>query len=545
MDFLYSVILVHSFILPSLSSEVRIDPLVLIEQGLVRGLISNDGSYSSFLGIPYAQVNLSDPFGEPYPHPGFDEVVYNAYDGTKQCPQSDKKAEKTRCSPTSLKSGEEILDCLRLNIYVPTVASSQNPLPVLVWIHGGIYAVGSAGNYDPDKLVRQGIVVVTINYRLGPYGFMCLDVPNVPGNQGLKDQFVALRWIRNHIRAFGGNPYNVTIAGQSAGAGSVLFHLYSKKEKLYNNVIVQSGVPQNLLSFVDADVDAAIKIALHLGFNTTDTLQALDFLSNTSHVLVSRAAADLDLKLRPCKERSFSGIESFIDTAPYYFSNDIKVKNTAIMIGQTSKEHLGSQAKNGDGYYETDPFYDNIKEYFNLDENELKEAAQTVRQFYIGDESISRNMISELETFTSDFIYNHPVDRTVVSLLKEMPKAVYEYEFRYVTDQGLEGAPHCEELKYLFNFYDEKVEYTEQNQIIINRLTKMWSNFVKYGNPTPEVDELLPIRWSAVTNNSRPYMIIDSELKIENRINKERMAFWDLFYKAYGKYNKFSTRCHD
>ncbi|CAH4036487.1 unnamed protein product [Pieris brassicae] len=524
--------------------NVRIDPLVLIDQGLVRGLISSDGSYSSFLGIPYAQVDISNPFGDALAHPGFDDEVFNAHDGTKQCPQSIMTSERARCSPQSNTSGEETLDCLRLNIYVPTNASSQNPLAVLVWIHGGIYDVGSAGNYGPENLVEQGIIVVTINYRLGPYGFMCLDVPSIAGNQGLKDQYLALRWIRNHIRAFGGNPYNVTIGGQSAGGASVLLHLYSKKEKLYNKVIAQSGVPQNLLSFVEVDINSAIKLASHLGYNATDTEKALGFLSNASHESVSRAAANMELKFRPCKERSFSGIESFIDTDPYTFSNKEKVKDTPIFIGQTSKEHLGSQANNGDDNYNTDPFYDNIREYFKLKEEDLLEAAQTVRHFYIGDLPVSSDVISQLESFTSDFIYNHPVDRAINDLLKEMAYPVYEYEFRYVGNKDIEGAPHCEELKYLFQFYDEIVEPNEQNQLMIKRITKLWSNFVKYGNPTPDDDQLFPVKWTPVSKESRPYMIIDSELKIEHRVNKERMAFWNLFYKAYGQYNKFSIRCN-
>ncbi|VVD06176.1 esterase FE4-like [Leptidea sinapis] len=518
--------------------QFRVDPLVLIDQGLVRGRRSADASYSSFLGVPYARVDLENPFGPALPHPGFDDEIFNAFDGSLQCPQSITSASR------ATSSADETLDCLRLNVYVPTVASSQNPLPVLVWIHGGIYSVGSAGNYGPENLVKQGILVVTMNYRLGPYGFMCLDVPEVPGNQGLKDQYDALRWVRRNIRAFGGNPYNVTIGGQSAGAGSVLLHLYSNRDKLYNKVIAQSGTPQKPVSFVDADVESAIKIASFLGFNTSNTAEALNFLKSTPHELVSAAAADLNLKLRPCKERSFSGIENFINSDPFSMSNEKKVKNTPILIGQTSKEHYGSQANNDDAYYESDPFYDTLNESFNLNENELLEAAEIVKHFYIGDKPISKEVVDELETFTTDILYNHPIERTVSNLLKENANPMFEYQFKYVGNKDIAGAPHNEELKYLFQFYDEIVEKNEQNELIVKRMTKLWCNFVKYGNPTPEVDELLPVKWPKVTKELRPYMTIDTELNIEHRINKERMAFWDLFYKTYGKYNTFNRNCN-
>ncbi|CAF4895354.1 unnamed protein product [Pieris macdunnoughi] len=529
------IVFIFSLVNSVYGAQIRVDPLVLIDQGLVSGLKSSDGSYSKFLGIPYGQVDLNNPFGEAYPHPGFGSEVYKAYVGTKLCPQSIKSSATLRAAD----GAEETLDCLRLNVYAPTVASSQNPLPVLIWIHGGIYAEGSAGNYGPENLVKQGIVVVTINYRLGPYGFMCLDVPSVPGNTGLKDQYLALRWVRNHIRAFGGNPYNVTIGGQSAGAGSILHHLYSKKDKLYSKVIVQSGTPQKPVSFTEADEEAAIKISSHLGFNTTDTVKALEFLTKSSHVLVARAAADLNLKLRPCKEKYFDGVENFIDTNPFSLSNAKKVKNTPILIGQTSKEHYGSQAKNSDEYYKTDPFLDILKDNFIMDDDMISKAAQTVRHFYIGDKGISRDIASELETFTTDFLYNHPIERTLVNLLNEKASPVYEYEFRYLANEDKEGAPHCEELKYLFQYNDVVVEQNDENQLVISRVTKLWANFIKYGNPTPTVDELLPIKWTPVSEGTRPYMIIDSELKIENRVNKERMAFWDLFYEAFGQYNKY------
>lgn len=368
------------------------------------------------------------------------------------------------------------LDCLKLNIFVPIQASSRNPLPVLFWIHGGEFNKGSASDYSGVRdIVRHGVVVVGINYRLGPYGFFCLDVPSVHGNQGLKDQFQALQWVRNNIASFGGNPYNVTIAGQDAGAVSTLLHLYSSRPKLFHKAIIESGTPQNEGMFSSGDVDAAIKLAERLGFNTTDTEEALAYLVRTDHDLVAGAAHDLSLDLKPCRERSISGLENFIEDDPYDLSNIIKIRNTRILIGYTNKE----RDELDDEYFNTDPFYEKIVNNFNLEEDVAIRAANMVKHFYLGDRPISRDVESQLEDFESDFTFNHPTHRTIDSLLSENAGAIYEYLFSYVGDSNAEGASHNAELNYLFQLTDE--ERSENDQLIVDRMTTLWTNFIKYG----------------------------------------------------------------
>lgn len=494
------------------SAVLRVDPLVIINQGLVRGLRSSDGTYSSFLGIPYALVDPNNPFGvskitniykyklgtyEIYnfifkkivlellivtlfillfqpsqPSPSFGIEVYNAYYGLVKCPQLVNEISN---------NGVEILDCLRLNVYSPTIASSQNLLPVLVWIHGGDFGTGYAGEYVPERLVKQGIIVVTINYRLGPYGFMCLDIPSVTGNQGLKDQYDALVWVRNNIRSFGGNPNDITIAGQGAGASSSLLHLFSSRDKVYSKVIAQSGTPQTLGAFVEGDIDAAIKLALHLGHNTTETEEALSFLSQLSHELVTGAAVDLGLSLKPCRERSFSGISNFIETDPFSMSNETKVQNTPILIGRTNKEISQLTNVYGNDYFSSDPFYNKIRDNFNLDETQLMTASNLVMRFYIGDEPISEELENVLEKFESDIVYNHPIERTITQLLDENAGSVYEYEFSFVGNTQQQSATHSDELKYLFHVLNNYEENNVQNQLISDRMAALWANFVKFG----------------------------------------------------------------
>jgi para-nitrobenzyl esterase len=139
-------------------------------------------------------------------------------------------------------------DCLYLNVYTPAGSSdSERSHPVLVWIHGGGFVTDGARNYVPTQLASSGTVVVTINYRLGALGFLAdaalASRPGGPsGNYGLMDQQAALRWVQRNIRDFGGDPQNVTIAGQSAGGVSVLAHLVSESSRgLFQKAIVESG----------------------------------------------------------------------------------------------------------------------------------------------------------------------------------------------------------------------------------------------------------------------------------------------------------------
>jgi para-nitrobenzyl esterase len=151
--------------------------------------------------------------------------------------------------PQGFTIGPQDEDCLYLNVSTPRLNDHlhKKDLPVLVWIHGGGFTSGAGRDYDPTKLTAEGLVVVTINYRLGALGFLShpalASSPGGPsGNYGLMDQQAALRWVRFNIEQFGGDPDNVTIAGESAGGTAVLAHLVSRSSRgLFRRAIVESG----------------------------------------------------------------------------------------------------------------------------------------------------------------------------------------------------------------------------------------------------------------------------------------------------------------
>lgn len=210
--------------------------LVATTGGLVRGVAT--GTDDHFLGVPYAAPPVGSLRWQP-PQPA--ARWSGVRDASRFAPHCAQPA-----SPFDVGSTDE--DCLYLNVFSPSgKANPLHRLPVLLWIHGGGLTTGSSDSYDPSRLVSHGVVVVTINYRLGALGFLAhpalVDAAGGPsGNYGLMDQQAALRWVQHNITRFGGNEHDVTIFGESAGGLSVLSQLASPGARgLIDRAIVQSG----------------------------------------------------------------------------------------------------------------------------------------------------------------------------------------------------------------------------------------------------------------------------------------------------------------
>lgn len=210
------------------------DPLrVATAEGPVRG--ARSGGMRQFLGIPYAAPPVGARRWQPPAAVTPWTTVREATAFGAHCPQPD-----TAPLAYGTPGGQE--DCLFLNVFTP---STPGPHPVLVWIHGGAFYLGRANGYTPTRLVAQGITVVTLNYRLGALGYLAHpalnDASGRSGNYGLLDQVAALQWVQRNIAAFGGDPGNVTLAGQSAGGASVLTQLLSPAARgLFHKAVLQS-----------------------------------------------------------------------------------------------------------------------------------------------------------------------------------------------------------------------------------------------------------------------------------------------------------------
>lgn len=207
---------------------------------------------------------------------------------------------------TNKYAGQE--DCLFLNVYLRDFPHDNSTIPVMVWFHGGAFK-GGAGDFPitgPEYLIHEGVILVTLNYRLGPLGFLNLNTEDAPGNAGLQDQILALKWIRRNIRGFGGDPENILIFGQSAGAASVDALMLSPAAKgLFQKAITQSGSILNPWAIVSNPVDQAFRLGESLGFIGNSTQELAWFLKNTTE----RKLIENSLKLEPpYEERNIMNI---------------------------------------------------------------------------------------------------------------------------------------------------------------------------------------------------------------------------------------------
>jgi len=214
------------------------DEIVNTETGFIRGIVDTQYNVRKFLGIPYAEPANKYRFQSPVPRTSWSPSVLDCTKFGPCCPQNGGMGE-------NLPRDE---DCLFLNVYTPwTPTPPSQPYPVMVFIHGGGFVGGCSAQkvYYSDFFANStNTIVVTINYRLGALGFFCNPEAGFPGNYGIQDQVLALRWVQSNIANFGGDPSRVTIFGESAGGMSVTLHLISPqtwKYKYFSRAITQSN----------------------------------------------------------------------------------------------------------------------------------------------------------------------------------------------------------------------------------------------------------------------------------------------------------------
>ncbi|WP_217595667.1 carboxylesterase/lipase family protein [Cohnella sp. GbtcB17] len=227
-------------------------------------------------GIPYARPPVGELRFEAPERPAAWTGVRPAKTFGPPCPQPGETAEKYGLPADTPQPCE---DCLYLNIWAPA-KRTKKPLPVMVWVHGGAFVTGTGADpaYDGSGFARQGVIAVTINYRLGPFGFLHL-APLGEGfvsNAGLLDQIAALSWVRSEIAAFGGDPAQVTVFGESAGAMSIAALLAMPDAKgLFARAILQSGAAQTLPAEQAEQVTGGLLLLLGIERSDAHLLKAL------------------------------------------------------------------------------------------------------------------------------------------------------------------------------------------------------------------------------------------------------------------------------
>ena len=386
-----------------------------------------------------------------------------------------------------------------------------SPLPVMVFIHGGGYKSGSGNdnNYGPDFLVPHGVVLVTINYRLEVLGFLCLDTEEVPGNAGMKDQVAALRWVKDNIASFGGDPKNVTVFGESAGGASTCLHVISPMSKgLFKRAIPMSGVPNCDWSQAFVPQKRAFMLGKDLGFETNDPNELLEFLQsvpaeklvNTNPVVLSFEEFNNNiLKLyhfTPVVEKDF-GQESFLSEDPMEALKNKRINDVDVLIGHTNEE----------GAIGIPMFEQKIIKHYNRylellvprkilmksTPEQILEISKRIHEYYFKGQPLKVEAMRDFVTFANHACFVYDVDRFVTRLPKVGNGRRYLYRFSCFSGRnvyasgglkyGIQGAGHLDDLMYLLNAnaHNLKVEKNSKESELINFVCTVFTNFAKYG----------------------------------------------------------------
>ncbi|CAH2089922.1 unnamed protein product [Euphydryas editha] len=492
---------------------------VRVAGGWLRGVIAPDGSHKRYLAVPYATHPVKR-FQGPGPEPTWRGIL-EAIEENIQCPQR---------IGASIFIGQE--ECLIVNVYTPVDATTGSKYPVMVYVHGGGFYSGYGASllYGPDYLVSKGVILVTMNYRVNIQGFACLRIKEAPGNAGMKDQVAALKWVQRNIHAFGGDPNSVTLFGESAGAASVSYHILSPMSKnLFHKAIMQSGSSLAAWSRQYNPVHMAsllTKVMLYASDDVYDIYNALMKTSDRDLVVtrVPREEGNVIISEcihTPCVEAEIPGIEPFMTEDPYDLLSSGKYYKVPMIIGINKAEGLMfSDMENGT----TIPkivFEKSLPKNLDIpEESKRKEIGDKLKEFYLGGSEVTYDNLGKFSSFYGEAYFSLPVLAETELYLSTNENSIYTYIFSYsgrrnivklTLGYGLSnepGATHADDIFYLFQ-QPLIPSFFENN--MIDRLTTMWTNFAKYGDPTPKASDLLPVKWLP-TNKSSPHsLIIDRE----------------------------------
>ncbi len=520
----------------ALASKTSTGPLVVrTEQGAIRGALRDN--VREFRGIPYAASTASDQrwtLPQPAPHWKGTRDGVNFRD---PCPQV------ARFNLTEASSEE---NCLTVNVSVP--ALTVRKAPVLVYIHGGAWVGGSASLYRLDALARTGLVVVSVNYRLGALGFLAHPAlaPEGSGAWGIADQRAALHWVQQNIAAFGGDPGNVTIGGESAGAGSVCIHLANANlsKGLFHKAIIQSGGCLYPRQKVKQAEQLGLKVAAAVG------------CSNEATALACLRAVPLDLLLKKQTELASSGIVSF---APSGGSAVNPVDNTEamargdflrvpVLMGATRDEmrlyvayDLQAGKKLDDANYPQwlQGIYGRTPE-----EQAAKIPERVAAQYPVGG---AEPAPAVLGTAMTDFMPSIGIGACLQLHTGETMARytdLWQWEFADrdapvlgvgITPQPdpgfLMGAVHAAELNYWFPNFDNThkmvaPDLAPPSQALSNQMLEFVANFARTGQPTAAG---LP-EWPRYTDHTKVMWMEPGKTALVNASKVHHCEFWKSLY---------------
>lgn len=500
--------------------------------GELQGIERED--HIEFRGIPYAAPPINEKrFQAPQP--------LLPWEGIKR---ADRFGDASIQDDTSLFGvGNTSEDCLYLNVWTPAIDNKQRP--VMVWIHGGGYLSGSGAQliYRGRELCRNGdMVIVTINYRLGVLGFLDLtqhfgnDLP-VTCNNGLRDQIAALTWVKEHIHAFGGDPNQITVFGESAGAKSITSLMVSPAaEGLFNRAIVQSGSGDHVLTkeesarvtecFLDSagitrnDPDALFGLSTKQILKAQKDCQHLSLDGGDQHL-----APQFGMNLLPVIDGDI------VPTTPIRAIEAGKAQSIALMLASTRDEwnlFLHSPGPDGDTLAKTHYKNLNKRELITICERDLPGLGESSANLYekvLLTRDEHSTVIDMYSAFESDRLFRIPTLR-LAEAQSQHRDDVYVCEFTW--DRGVFGACHATDIPFVFGGTQGGV-----GQILTGGGTKAielsdavqssWIGFGRSGNPATDRTG----QWPVFNTTTRATLCFNTDITVENDPLAETRHHWD------------------
>ncbi len=500
------------------------DPIIEISSGKIRGRLGRD--ILSFRGIPYARPPVEEhAFAPPEPPDG--------WPGIREATRFGKGAPQFVVPipilgrVIGIPADRQSADCLTLNVWTPAADAARRP--VLVWIHGGAFVVGAGSSpiYHGERMARRGdVVVVTINYRLGAFGFLNhpeLRERGVPANLGIRDQVRALEWVRENIAAFGGDPENVTIFGESAGGMSVGTLLGTPKaEGLFHRAILQSGAMHNVSS-----EDQATKVAEvfldELGI-TSEDVEALRF-GRVADVQRAQGAAAVRMGLREGLlpwQPSVDG--DFLPRTCLEALATGEVSKVPTLVGSNRDEwrlftlfDRATRALDEDGLVER-----LTRQLGSADE------ARAAVEVYRGAGRGRRSVARMWEAIQTDRVFTHPAQRAADGLAElGVPVWRYLYSWRPPLVGRRLGAGHGLELPLVFGtlrdgFMRNSLGASRDARRLSRRMQDAWITFARDGDPHhPRLPE-----WPGYEAGERATLDFDTKSSVLAAPFAAESAFW-------------------
>jgi len=489
-------------------------PQAKTHAGTVEG--KTDGKVLTFLGIPYAQPPVGDlRWKEPQPFAKW-SGIRKATDFGAHCMQGKVYGDMKFRDP----GGSE--DCLTLNVWVP-VHHAEAKLPVMVWIYGGGFVAGTTSEQrqDGSVLAQKGVIVVSMNYRLGVFGFFVHPElakesgRNSAGNYGLLDQLLALKWVRDNVAAFGGDPGNVTIFGESAGSFSVSSQMASPLAKgLFQKAIGESGAAfsRSGLDFEPLSVREEKDSKLMAEKLRSSTLAELRAIPAEKLVEVFGNA--------PAAFAFGPSIDGYFlpEAVPAIFAAG-KQNDVALLAGwnhdEGSFELAFSPQKPTVESFKAEAqkdFGDKADEFLKLYPTDTDQHFKRTVQDYAGDKFIAASTWEWIEAQS-----------------KTGKQAIYRYRFDMAPTPSDPNAPrlgayHSAEIEYVFGQLDSKTDATWRpaDRELSEMMQKYWSNFAKTGNPNGAGLPHWPM-YSA--SDGWPFMILKDQPEAKKDDLRDRYLF--------------------